>query len=240
LILHDLPKNRIGYGLAHKILNNLRISCKIQKIEFEKGTSLTTSEIKETFGIAASTLSDWGRDPAKKRLAMLLRAIDEETAEKLVREQSHAPKYSSVTRRIKLDKKVFGRDLLWSVQDGDTVEIDKIITLYLDQPDEDDTKTLIKLFGAERLKKTADKRIKTSGERAYAEAMEQIAYAEDPEGFYTNRSHPTLEHFWGHPKKREAKWLVEHYGEDAVLEAAQRQQLSFAELFRIKKMVAAA
>lgn len=201
---------------------------------------MTTSEIRETFGIAASTLSDWGRDPVKKRLAMLLRAIDEETAEKLVREQSNAPKYSPVTRRIKLDKKVFGRDLLWSVQDGDAVEIDKIITLYLDQPDEDDTKTLLKLFGAERLKKMAEKRIRPSGKTVYDEAMEQIAYAEDPEGFYANRPLPTMEHFWAHPKKREAKWLVGHYGKDAVLDAAQRQQLSFAALFRIKKMVAAA
>lgn len=201
---------------------------------------MTTSEIKKTFGIAASTLSDWSRDPAKKRLAMLLRAIDGETAEKLIREQSNTPKYSPVTRRIKLDKKMFGRDLLWSVQDGDPVEIDKIITLYLDQPDEDDTKAMLGLFGAQRLKKAARKRIKPSGEAAYAEAMEQIAYAEDPEGFYAERPLPTMERFLAHPKKREAKWLVAHYGKDAVLRAAERQTDSFAELFRIKKMVVAA
>ncbi|MHC3994336.1 hypothetical protein ACXWTF_05865 [Thiomicrolovo sp. ZZH C-3] len=201
---------------------------------------MTTSEIKETFGIAASTLSDWGRDPDKKSLAMLLRAIDGETAMKFIREQSNVPKYSPVTRKIKLDKKLFGRDLLWSVQDGDPVEIDKIITLYLDQPDEDDTKAMLRLFGAERLKKTARKRIRPSGDAAYEEAMEQIAYAEDPENFYMNRPFPTIDNFLAHPKKREAKWLVAHYGKEAVLQAAERQTSGFAELFRIKKMVAAA
>ena len=201
---------------------------------------MTTSEIKKTFGIASSTLSDWGRDPSKRQLAMLLRAIDGEIAGKLIRGQSNTPKYSPLTRRIKLDKKLFGRDLLWSVQDGDPVEIDKIITLYLDQPDEDDTKTMLKLFGAERLKKTAKKRIRPSGKAVYTEAMEQIAYAEDPEDFYAERPLPTMEQFLAYPKKREAKWLVAHYGKDAVLRAAERQTDSFTELFRIKKMVDAA
>lgn len=201
---------------------------------------MTTSEIRKNFGIASSTLSDWGRDPAKKRLAMLLRAIDGETAGKLIRTQSDAPKYAPVTRRIKLDKKLFSRDLLWSVQDGDSVEIDKLITLYLDQPDEDDTKVLRRLFGTERLEKTAKKRIRPLDGAAYAEAMEQIAYAEDPEIFYAHRPSPTLEGFLARPKKREAKWLVEHYGKEAVLRAAEQQTDSFARLFRIRKMVAAA
>lgn len=201
---------------------------------------MTTSEIKKNFGIASSTLSDWGREPAKKHLAMLLRAIDVETADRLIQAQLNTPKYSQVTRKIKLDKKVFCRDFFWSVQDGDIVEIDKIITLYLDQPDEDDTKAMLQLFGAERLKKTAQKRLRPSDEAAYTEAMEQIAYAEDPERFYADHPLPTLEHFLTHPKKREAKWLVEHYGKDTVLRAAEQNTDSFTALFRIRKMVNAA
>jgi len=198
---------------------------------------MTTSEIKNMFGIASSTLSDWGRNPDKEKLAMLLRAIGSSTASELIQRQSAAPKYSFVTRRIKLDKKEFRRDLLWSIQDGDVVEIDKIITLYLDHPDQDDTDTMLKLFGAERLKKVAKKQLKLHSAKAFNEATEQIAYAEDPINYYQNHQRPTIESFCIAPKKREANWLVEKYGKEELIKKAEENSIGFTTLFKIRKMI---
>ena len=198
---------------------------------------MTTSEIKNMFGIASSTLSDWGRSPEKKNLAMLLRAIDSSAARVLIQKQSFAPKYSFVTRKIKLDKKAFQRDLLWSVQDGDVIEIDKIITIYLDHPDQEDTDVMLKLFGAERLKKVAGKQLKPHSSKVFEEAVEQIAYAEDPIGYFQNYRHPTIDGFILNPKKREAKWLVEKYGKEELIKKAEEKSNGFVTLFRIKKMI---
>jgi len=181
-----------------------------------------------------------GEETPIKKLAMLLRAIDSSTAGELIQKQVAAPKYSFVTRRIKLDKKVFQRDLLWSVQDGDVIEIDKIITIYLDHPDQDDTNVMLKLFRAEHLKKVAKKQLKPHSSKAFEEAVEQIAYAEDPIGYYQNNQHPTIESFMLNPKKREAGWLVEKYGKEELVKKAEEKSSGFATLFRIRKMIGSA
>lgn len=171
---------------------------------------------------------------------MLLRSIDRSEAERLIEKQKKQPKYSVKTRWLALDKKLFKRDLLWSLQDGDKVEIDKLITLYLDQPDEDDTFRLIELFGLERVQKVAEKKIKPVLAKTYKEVSEQIAFIQNPELFFATTVAPSVESFLTYPTKRHAARLVKLYGKDHMLEMSETDALTFAKRFQIRKMIEAA
>jgi len=54
------------------------------------------------------------------------------------------------TQNIKLNKKLYKKDLLWSREDGTAISIRNLITIYLNTPNQEDTITLLKQFGGAR------------------------------------------------------------------------------------------
>jgi hypothetical protein len=197
---------------------------------------MTTAEITRMFQIADSTLSDWESNTKRKNLLALLRSISVQDAQTLLNAKEKPPKFSPKTRFIKLRKEWFTIDLLWSRQDRSLIEINSLIAIYLSTPNQEDTQTLIRLFGNERVQSVIMKLNPTIPIEDFTEAYEQIEFAMDPENYYANHSIPSLEEVLRHPKKRYISYLSKHYTINQLVQMAQEKKVPFNALFQIKKM----
>ena len=56
-------------------------------------------------------------------------------------------------QKVRLNKQWFSYDLFWSIQDGDLIDIDTVIAIYLTREDTYNARQLVKLFGKERVYK---------------------------------------------------------------------------------------
>jgi hypothetical protein len=198
---------------------------------------MTTAEITKMFQIADSTLSDWESNPKRKKLFTLLRTISLDEAEKYLQPKNIPPKFSPKTRVIKLRKEWFTIDLLWSRQDHSPIEINSLISIYLSTPNQEDTQTLIRLFGIERVRSILIKLREIMPLEDYNEALEQIEFAIDSETYFKNHPLPALEELLRHPKKRYMTYLTKQYSADELVKMAQERKVPFSALFQIKKMV---
>jgi hypothetical protein len=138
---------------------------------------MTTAEITKMFQIADSTLSDWESNPKRQKLLTLLRTISLDEVEKYLQPKNTPPKFSPKTRFVKLRKEWFSVDLLWSRQDHSPIEINSLISIYLSTPNQEDTQTLIRLFGIERVRTILMKLEKNMPIEDYNEASEQIEFS---------------------------------------------------------------
>ncbi len=197
---------------------------------------MTTAEITKMFQIADSTLSDWESNPKRQKLLALLRTISLDEAEKYIQPKNIPPKFSPKTRFVKLRKEWFSIDLLWSRQDHSLIEINSLIGIYLSTPNQEDTQTLIRLFGIERVRSILIKLENTMPLEDYNEAKEQIEFSIDPETYFENHPLPDLEELLRHPKKRYIAYLSKQYGADKLIKMAQEKKVPFNSLFQIKKM----
>lgn len=197
---------------------------------------MTTAEITQLFQLADSTLSDWESNPKRQKLLTLLRTISLDEAKQYLQPQNVPPKFSSKTRFIKLRKEWFSIDLLWSRQDHSLIEINSLISIYLSTPNQEDTQTLIRLFGIERVRSILMKLRNTMPVEDYNEASEQIEFAINPETYFEAHPLPALEELLRHPKKRYITYLNTLYSADELVKMAQEKKVPFNALFQIKKM----
>jgi hypothetical protein len=109
-------------------------------------------------------------------------------------------KYSPQTKRIKLNKKLFASSMLWSLQDGDMVSVNKIIAAYLSSLNQQDARTLIELFGEERVRIIISKLQKYIHPNDYQEAMEQIDYALNPVAYRQKTTPKSIDQIINQPK----------------------------------------
>lgn len=197
---------------------------------------MTTAEITKMFQIADSTLSDWESNPKRQKLLTLLRTMSLNEAETYLQPKNTPPKFSPKTRFVKLRKEWFTIDLLWSRQDHSLIEINNLISIYLSTPNQEDTQTLIRLFGIERVRSILMKLKNTMPIEDYNEASEQIEFSIDPETFFEVHPLPPIEELLRHPKKRYITYLSKQYSADELVKMAQEKKVPFNTLFQIKKM----
>jgi len=196
---------------------------------------MTTQEIETILGVPNSTLSDWSNSDKRASLANLLRAIDLETAESLITEQERKPQVSPRTQSIKLNKKLYQKDLLWSREDGSLISIKNLITIYLNTPNQEDIRTLLKQFGEQRVLHVLEKNRAFTNMNDYKEAKEQIAYAISPQEYQNKYSLPSLEAIAASPKRRYLEILAKQFSANKVLEMLKKHNISYPALFKIQK-----
>lgn len=197
---------------------------------------MTTQEITQLLDVPNSTLSDWNNSSKRKNLVKLLRALKSEDVIKIINAKENQQKYSPSTRKIRLNKKLFKKDMLWSRQDGSQIEIKNLIAIYLNTPNQEDTKTLLMLFGLERVKSELNNIQSQIPKEDYTEALEQIEYANDPEVYFDKYPLPGLKKVLKNPKKRYIDALIKHYTPSELLRMAKELELPYPALFQIKKM----
>ena len=197
---------------------------------------MTTKEITQLLNIPHSTLSDWESSDKRKKLAKLLRALAHEDVMEIINAKEDKTKYSEQTRKIRLNKKLFTKDLLWSRQDGSQIEVRNLIAIYLNTPNQEDTHTLLKLFGYERVFSVLQNHRSAMPEEDYRESLEQIEYAKEPETYFNNHPLPVLEQVLMRPKKRYIDALVKRYDASEIVNMAKEYGASFPSIFQIKKM----
>ena len=194
-------------------------------------------EIENILGIADSTLSDWDRNPQRKKLMKLLRVLSKKEVLSLLESEEFTPKYSPKTRKIKLHKEWFQKDLLYSREDNSLIEIDNLIAVYLKQPNQADINTLLYLFGSTRLKRVLKKIEDTLDLVDYNEAKEQIEYAISKKRYKKEHPLPPVEKILENPKERYIEMLQEKYSKKRIIAMAEANNISYNAMFKIKKIV---
>ena len=197
---------------------------------------MTTQEITKLLEIPNSTLSDWDNSSKRKNLVKLLRALKSEDVINIIAAKDQKPKYSYSTRKIRLNKKLFKKDMLWSRQDGSEIEIKNLISVYLNTPNQEDIGTLLKLFGYKRVISVLHNNAAIMLKEDYTEVEEQIEYANEPNIYFNNHSLPTLKQVLKKPKKRYIDALIKQYTPFELIALAKEFNVTYPSLFQIKKM----
>ncbi len=198
---------------------------------------MTTKEIQTLLAIPNSTLNDWEHSQKRGKLLKLLRGLDLEVATHIIDTYKPSIKYALNTRKIKLNKSVFKKDLLWSRPDGSEIEIKNLITIYLYNPNQEDIDTLLRHFGYQRVVALLKKQKNNMHPNDYQEALEQIDYSENPKEFFQIYTLPSVYQMLQHPKKRYIDTLQKQYTPENIYAMAKEYKISYPSLFQIKKMM---
>ncbi len=198
---------------------------------------MTTQEIETLLGVPNSTLSDWSNGNKRNSLAKLLRAIDIEAAKALIDTEDKKPKVSLKTQHIKLNKKLYKKDLLWSRENGSVISIKNLISIYLNTPNQEDIQTLVQQFGEHRVLHVLEKNRPFMNKNDYSEAKEQIEYFLSPEEYIQKHEQPTIEQLIQEPKQRYVEILMQQYSPQRILEMVKSYNITYPSLFRIQKML---
>lgn len=198
---------------------------------------MTTSQITQIFHISDSTLSDWESNPKRQKLLLLLRSMTLDEAQSYLQPKNIPSKFSPKTRFIKLRKEWFTIDLLWSRQDRSLIEINTLISIYLSTPNQNDTQTLLRLFGIERVRSVLSKLQETMSVEDYNEAHEQIDFAVDAQEYFQTHTLPSMEELLRHPKTRYITYLAKQYSTDELVKMAKERNVPFNAIFQIKKIM---
>ena len=194
-------------------------------------------EIQNILDIPDSTLSDWDKNPKRKKLMKLLRSLDVKTTHILLEKEDFTPKYSPYTRKIKLDKSLFRQDLLYSRENSSIIDINNLISIYLKQPNQDDTNTLLYLFGTARVRKTLQKNKKYMPLVDYEEALQQVEYAISSSQYKKTYKVPPIEEIVKKPKQRFIDILRQQYSKEEILKIAANNDVSYPIIFKLQKML---
>lgn len=116
---------------------------------------MTDIEMSKMLDIPSNTVADWSKTKSKRHKLynfLLKMKLDEvNTINSRKNKTSNEPKFSKKAKTVKLDKSWFHTDLLWSSGNNQRIGINRIISIYMSNPEQRNTDTLIQLFGADRI-----------------------------------------------------------------------------------------
>jgi len=143
-------------------------------------------EISRMLDIPSNTVADWSKTKSKRnKLYKFLSKMKLDEAKTINSRKNityDKPKFSKKAKTVKLDKSWFYTDLLWSSGNEQRIGINRIISIYMSNPEQRNTDSLLKLFGAERIETVINnnfdfdnrtKSVKTT-------ALEQVRYGFAP------------------------------------------------------------
>ncbi len=147
---------------------------------------MTSLEISKMLDIPPNTIADWSKKKSKRNtLYAFLLKMEPEEAKKINSRKlknNDKAKFNKNAKTVKLDKSWFSTDLLWSSGNDQRIGINRIITIYMSNPDQRNTDSLIKLFGAERIETVINDNFdfdnKTKSVKSTA--LEQVHYGFPP------------------------------------------------------------
>ena len=198
---------------------------------------MTMKEIHSLLDIPTSTMSDWDKSAKRAKLAKLLKNIDVDTVKNLLTVEDTSPKYSEKTQKIRLNKKLFTKDILWAQEDGSEVSIKNLISAFFNIPNQEDTKKLIQLFGEKRVRNILRKNKLIMSAEDYKEIDEQIEYAVSPNSYYETHGVPNIEDVLHNPKQRNIDKMTQVFSEDEILAMAKTENVNLSTLLHIKKFL---
>lgn len=127
--------------------------------------------------------------------------------------------------------------MLWSVQDGDVVSINKIIAAYLSSLNQQDAFTIIRLFGEKRVLAVLSKLKKSTPARDYQEAMNQIFYVLHPAEYRSRVPNKSLQDVLSNLTQRDVDTLLLSMSEEEILAFAHELNLSSIQLYYLKQLI---
>ena len=198
---------------------------------------MTMKEIKLLLDIPTSTMSDWDKSVKRKKLAKVLKNIEVEAVNKLLNMEDYSPKYSQKTQKIRLNKKLFTKDILWAYEDGSEVSIKQLVSALFNIPNQEDTAKLLQLFGEKRVRNILKKHKLIMRVDDYTEMDEQIEYITSPNIYHERHALPSLDSILHNPKQRYIDKLLEVYSEGELLNMAKNEHVNLTTLLQIKKFI---
>lgn len=127
--------------------------------------------------------------------------------------------------------------MLWSVQDGDTISINKIIAAYLSSLNQQDAFTIIRLFGEKRVLAVLSKLKKSTPTRDYQEAMDQIFYVLHPEEYRSRVPKKSLQDVLSNLTQRDVDTLLLSMSEEEILAFAHELHLSSTRVYYLIQLI---
>jgi hypothetical protein len=127
--------------------------------------------------------------------------------------------------------------MLWSVQDGDTISINKIIAAYLSSLNQQDAFTIIRLFGEKRVLAVLSKLKESTQARDYQEAMDQIFYVLHPEEYRSRVPKKSLQDVLSNLTQRDVDTLLLSMSEEEILASVHELHLSSTRLHYLKQFI---
>ena len=203
---------------------------------------MTTKEITTLLNIPYTTFKEWNTVGHKKyELTLLLLGIDIDTARNIIKNENYivksTPKYSSNTKKARLNKEWFSNDLFWSTANKELLDINNIVTVYINRATQINTDKLCELFGYERVIDITSKYIDNDINKT--EAKRQLEYYNSK----INNSSFKLTHeelnnnYLIFPKQRVIDYYCNFKGCDTILEEASNVKPKYPRYAQIKQMV---
>ena len=143
---------------------------------------MTDVEISKILNIPSNTLTDWSKKKSKRNpLYTFLSKLKLDEAKKIGARKltiNDDLKFSKKAKTVKLDKTWFYTDLLWSSGNEQRIGINRLISIYMSNPDQRNTDVLIRLFGKERIEEVINNNFDfdENTKRIKEVALEQVAY----------------------------------------------------------------
>ena len=206
---------------------------------------MTDVEMSDILDIPSNTVADWSKTKSKRnKLYTFLSKmnLDEvETINSRENKTDNKPKFSKKAKTVKLDKSWFYTDLLWSSGDEQRIGINRIISIYMSNPEQRNTDSLIKLFGAERIKSVINKNFDFDDKTKSVKetALEQVHYGFTPLIIETRKdlvinTDKLSKQLTGASQKR-IDSIVSKVGKSTILEAAHK--VKFPESYIIEDKI---
>ncbi|MDF1884523.1 hypothetical protein JHD49_11285 [Sulfurimonas sp. SAG-AH-194-C21] len=206
---------------------------------------MTDLEISNMLDIPSNTIADWSKTKSKRyKLYTFLSKMNLDEAETIHSRKNktdNKPRFNKKAKTVKLDKSWFYTDLLWSSGNGQRIGINRIISIYMSSPEQRNTDSLIKLFGADRIETVINENFdfdnKTKSVKATA--LEQVHYGFTPIKI-ENRKNLVInteklsKQLTGASQKR-IDSIVSKVGKSTILEAAHR--VKFPESYIIEDKI---
>jgi hypothetical protein len=134
-----------------------------------------------------------------------------------------------------LDKTKFKGCFLWSRQNGEVIEIDRIIAVHINVSLlQEDTETLMNMFGQDKFLKVIDLLKDEIPESIIIEATAQYNYILDKDAYICERS---VEEVLKAPIQRDIDFLLRTKTKEDLLSLVQEMELKFPRDIFVKQMI---
>lgn len=201
---------------------------------------MSLNEVVKLLNIPHSTFNDWSqKEHSKYELSLLIKGLDLDEVKSIIEKEKNkfVPKYRESTRQVVLHKSWFSIDLFWTSADKIKVDIQNIISVYMNRANQIDTDKLCQLFGFDRVLKVTQKLISNDMNRY--EALRQIEYSKSklynlPFDFKNELENDFLKN----PSQRVIDYLCQTKGFEDISHKVEISKLSLHKKLILKKMLA--